>query len=104
MKRLPERFEKECLEPAGIEWDKLTDGYIKLGGSIVGRQLPNLYVSPYEIAARGLEASECVYMNNKENANMMFLNRDTPITNDDFLTCIFEAIREIYKAIREVYK
>ena len=100
MERLPERYEKEVLEPGGIYFDDDWLDYVKKEeaefwddsrniGEHIGR------ASDYEIAARGLEAMlvECIF-----NDYWYIWKGNNKICKDkDFCECVFKAIREVYK-------
>ncbi len=93
MNRLPRKFEQEVLEKHVIKFkDKVyyREHYI---APIA------IQVSPYEIAALGLEAMKLQGYWNEQEEQWWNYNGDMHITiNDkDFCECVFKAIREVYK-------
>ena len=112
MNRLPERFEKEVLEPARIfgnngfldhgEYIKQVIAYDTAFSRGISSIESKIIVTNYEIAARGLEAMmENDELDLKFTDGYMFeycIHTENAMYQDkDFLECIFKAIREIYK-------
>lgn len=95
MNRLPKRFEKEVLVPVGIKWKTGAIGYIR-------DTMPKydfVQVDPYEIAARGLEAMKkghASFFYHEENCSVSIDVYDIFETDEDFCTCVFKAIEEVY--------
>ena len=100
MDRLPKRFEKEELALADIFWfdkhNNLPEGY-KRG---------IMYVSPYEISARGLEAfgeESFELMTSDIGFSLAYCEEtdqrefEAVVEDQDFCECVFKAIEEVYK-------
>ena len=103
MNRLPLRFEKEVLEPAGIVYAEDIGLYYR--GEFDDLAYYGDNYLHHEIAARGLEAMTKNHDRTIDNRDGEY--RDIQLDtheiygvfnkDKDFCECIFKAIREVYK-------
>ena len=95
MNRLPKKFEDEVLKEHNINYDDLEKGYYQY---IDGKWFS---VSAYEIASIALESTRMgiryIGMKLGEDNKVLWGWHLHGNENEDFCTCIFKAIEEIYE-------
>jgi len=93
MQRLPERFEKQVLHKGDmVFWDDQDERYIREYDCVDCCNKDNLWVSPYEIAARGLEA----IFELKRCPEYTKYRAEIMESDSGLLETAFKAIKEIY--------